>query len=137
MLVVLFLLGWMVGLITELQRSDLLSLEKLLHLPLSLSGIFTLNYLSSLFTLSVVLLVPLLIGLSIAMVIVKGPLMLLLFPLGLGFVFMVTAVSPPMSTPISMVVEQLNIFSFPFLNSVSRCDNFAPAIWAECSALRK
>ncbi len=42
-----------------------------------------------------------------------------------------------MSTPISMVVEQLKRLSFPALNSFSRWVNVAPGIWAECSTLRK
>src|SRR5262249_50513930 len=39
-----------------------------------------------------------------------------------------TAVRPPMSTPISIVVEQLNTLSLPALNACSRCVNVGPSI---------
>src|SRR5438552_3151289 len=39
-----FLLFWMLELVNELQRSEILSLEKFLHLPVSLSGVFLINY---------------------------------------------------------------------------------------------
>ncbi|HEX5273256.1 MAG TPA: hypothetical protein VFW33_22320, partial [Gemmataceae bacterium] len=39
-LVVAFLFVWATGLITELQRSEVLSLDKFLHLPVSLKGAF-------------------------------------------------------------------------------------------------
>src|SRR5262249_44940187 len=51
-LVVGFLFCWMIGLITVLQRSEVLSLDKFLHLPVSLAGVFFLNYLSSLVSLT-------------------------------------------------------------------------------------
>ena len=50
-LVVAFLFTWAIGLLTELQRSEVLSLDKFLHLPVSLTGAFLINYLSSLFEL--------------------------------------------------------------------------------------
>ena len=45
---VAFLFFWLIGLITELQRTDPLSLSKFLHLPVSANGAFLINYLSSL-----------------------------------------------------------------------------------------
>ena len=39
-LVVAFLFAWTIGLMIELQRSEVLALEKLLHLPISLRGAF-------------------------------------------------------------------------------------------------
>ena len=50
--VVGFLFFWMIGLITELQRTDPLSLSKFMHLPVSATGAFLINYLSSLFGLA-------------------------------------------------------------------------------------
>src|SRR5437660_181938 len=50
-LIVVFLFSWLGGLLNELQRSEALSLDKFLHLPVSLSGVFVLNYLSSLMSL--------------------------------------------------------------------------------------
>jgi len=92
-IVVAFLFFWMIGLVTELQRSDVLSFEKLLHLPISLSGAFVFNYVSSLFSFSLILFLPVMVGLSIALVVVKGPWMLVVFPLVAGFILMVTGVT--------------------------------------------
>lgn len=90
---VVFLFFWMIGLVTELQRSDALSFEKLLHLPISLSGAFVFNYISSLFSFSLIVFLPAMVGLSIALVIVKGPSMLIVFPLVAGFILMVTGIT--------------------------------------------
>ncbi|MFV1966119.1 MAG: hypothetical protein ACC628_11890, partial [Pirellulaceae bacterium] len=92
-LIVAFLFFWLTGLVTELQRSDVLSFEKLLHLPISLAGTFLFNYVSSLFSVSLVLFVPAMVGLSIALVIAKGPAMLIVLPLVISFVLMVTAIT--------------------------------------------
>lgn len=88
-----FLFFWMFGLMTELQRSELLSLDKLLHLPVSLFGAFLLNYLSSLVSLNLAVFLPLVLGLNLALVATHGPGMLLVFPLIVGFVLMVTGVT--------------------------------------------
>src|SRR6266487_3264865 len=63
-----FLISWIAGLLTELQRSEGLSLEKLLHLPVSLNGAFIMNYLSSLLSLTMIIFLPPLIGLSLGLV---------------------------------------------------------------------
>ena len=47
-MIVAFIFFWIIGLMSELQRTDSLSLSKFLHLPLSVSGVFFINYLSSL-----------------------------------------------------------------------------------------
>ena len=47
-LIVGFLFFWSIGLLTELQRTEPLSLSKFLHLPVSVNGAFLINYLSSL-----------------------------------------------------------------------------------------
>jgi hypothetical protein len=84
---------WLFGLAAEVQRSELLSLDKLLHLPISLSGAFVLNYFSSLVSLSVIAFTPAMIGLCIALVVTHGPRMLLAFPLVLAFLLLVTGVT--------------------------------------------
>lgn len=88
-----FLFFWLIGVLTELQRSELLSLDKFLHLPVTLRGAFVLNYLSSLVALPVALFLPGMLGVAIAQVVTKGPAMLLVFPLVFGFLFLVTAVT--------------------------------------------
>jgi len=92
-IVVAMLFFWMIGLLAELQRSESLSLDKFLHLPVSLSGAFLINYLSSLFSLTLMVFVPGMIGLILGQTIAHGPLMLLALPLILAAVFALTAVT--------------------------------------------
>ena len=88
---VFFLFFWMIGLLTELQRSETIDLQKLMHLPVALGQMFVINYFVSHFTLSIILVVPAMLGLAIGLVIARGPAMILLIPLALSMVFMVTA----------------------------------------------
>jgi ABC-2 type transport system permease protein len=92
-LVAAFLFAWSIGLLIELQRSELMSLKNLLHLPVSLSGAFFLNYTSSFASLTVVLFLPTMIGLCIASVFHYGAKSIVAFALLGAFLFMVTAVS--------------------------------------------
>lgn len=88
-----FLFFWMVELVNELQRSEILSLQNFFHLPVSLSTVFLINYVASLFTLATNLFVPFMAGLSAGLVFSRGPLMLFLFPLFSAFLLMVTALT--------------------------------------------
>jgi phosphate starvation-inducible membrane PsiE len=93
--VAVFLFFWFVILSVELQRSELLPLEKFLHYPISVSGLFLINYIASVLSehIAVFLFVPAMLGLSLGLVIVRGIAMLWLFPLLLAFLLMVTAVT--------------------------------------------
>jgi hypothetical protein len=86
-----FLFFWMIGLLTELQRSETIDLQRLMHLPVAIGPIFVINYLASHLALSLVVCVPLMLGLAIGLAVSRGPAMLLLVPLALGMVSMVTA----------------------------------------------
>jgi len=88
-----FLFSWLMGVLVELSRAELFSLDKFLHLPVSLTGVFLLNYLSSLFSLSLLFFLPSLVALSLALVIRRGPSHLLLFPLLGAFLLLVTGVT--------------------------------------------
>jgi ABC-2 type transport system permease protein len=88
-----FLISWTIGLMTELQRSEVLSFQKLLYYPISLFGTFLVNYVSSLVSVTLILFVPAMFGLCVASVVALGPRYLVLFPLLFGLVSMVTAVS--------------------------------------------
>ncbi len=88
-----FLFVWQTELMTELQRSEVLSFDKFLHLPVSLSGVFLLNYVASFFSISVNLFLPAMTGLSIGLVFSKGPAMLLLFPMVAALFLMITALT--------------------------------------------
>ncbi len=91
--VVAFLFFWMIGLLTELQRSEAISLNKLFHLPVSPSGAFLLNYLNSLATFTTLFFVPLMLGFTVALVINRGVSMLLAIPLLISFLLMVTSLT--------------------------------------------
>jgi ABC-2 type transport system permease protein len=91
--VVAFLFFWLIGLITELQRSDPLSLSKFLHLPVSANGAFLINYVSSLLRLSLIVFLPIMLAFSVALVVVKGIRMVPVLPLMAAFLLMVTALT--------------------------------------------
>lgn len=82
---------WTIGIVTELQRSEIIDLRHLLHLPVSLRDVFLLNYFASHLSFSLAMLLPGMLGLTIGLAIGHGPAMLLLLPLVLGFFFMITA----------------------------------------------
>ena len=90
-LTVVFLFFWMIGLLNELQRSETIDLQRLMHLPVLLGQIFAVNYVASHLALSIAIVVPSMIGLALGLAWSRGPSMLLLIPLGLSMVFMVTA----------------------------------------------
>jgi hypothetical protein len=92
-LVVGFLFCWSIGLLADLQRSDALSLDKFLHLPVSPAGAFLINYLSSFFSVTVVVFLPAMIGLALSLVLARGWALLLQFPLLAAFLVAVTALT--------------------------------------------
>ncbi len=89
-LICAFLLFWGVGLITDLQRNDPLSLSKFLHLPVSVQGAFLINYISSLARLSLLVFGPLMLAFALALVFVKGAVMWPVLPSLAAFLLMVT-----------------------------------------------
>jgi hypothetical protein len=91
LIVVAFLFFWMVGVVGELQRSEMIDVSRLLHLPISLRNIFLVNYLASHLTSSIILFLPGMLGLSAGLILGGRGFMILMFPLVLGVVFMVTA----------------------------------------------
>ena len=87
----LFLFFWTLGVMTELQRSETIDLPRLLHLPVSLRGVFLVNYIASLLTPSIILFLPAMIGLCFGLMWSRGWAMAWLLPLELAFVFMLSA----------------------------------------------
>ena len=71
-LVVLFLGLWTIGTVMELQRSEIIDLSRLLHLPVSLRDVFLLNYLASHFSFSLAATVPAMLGLTVGLVWAAG-----------------------------------------------------------------
>jgi ABC-2 type transport system permease protein len=86
-----FLIFWTLGLLTELQRSEAIDLQRLMHLPVKLGQIFFINYVASHFVLGLIIAVPAVFGLSAGMAIARGPIMLLMLPLSLAMITMITA----------------------------------------------
>jgi hypothetical protein len=91
--VIIFLFWWGIGILTDLQRSEALSLDKFLHLPVSLTSAFLINYLSSLLSLSTIVLVPAMVGFILGSILGEGPALVLLLPLLTAFLLMVTALT--------------------------------------------
>ena len=88
-----FLFFWMIGLMSELQQAELLSLDNFMHLPVSPAGAFFINYAGSSIGLSLIIFLPAMFGLGIGLTLSRGPGMILLFPLIVAFFLMVTAVT--------------------------------------------
>jgi hypothetical protein len=88
---VAFLFFWLIGLLAELQRSETIYLQRLMHLPVALGQMFVINYVASHFALSVVLMVPAMTGLALGLTFSRGPAMLLLLPLAWSMVFMISS----------------------------------------------
>jgi hypothetical protein len=92
-LVVTFLFFWMIGLVTELQRTEPLALSKFLHLPVTVDGAFLINYVSSLLRLSLIVFVPMMLGFCFALIYIKGAALIWTLPLLAAFLLMVTALT--------------------------------------------
>jgi hypothetical protein len=88
---VVFLFVWTLGVLVDLQRSEPIDVERLMHLPVALSQAFAVNYVASLAGMTIALFVPTMLGLCLGLALDRGPAMLLLAPLSMGLVFMVTA----------------------------------------------
>ncbi len=88
-----FVATWCIGVLTELQRTETLSLARFMHLPVSPRGVFFINYVSSLVSLSTILFLPVCSGFALGLAFSHGLRLLAAFPLSAAFLFMVTAVS--------------------------------------------
>jgi ABC-2 type transport system permease protein len=88
-----FLFTWCIGLLTDLQRFEALSLQKFLHLPVSPGGAFVVNYVSSLVSFNLIVFAPAMLGLTLGLALGRGPVWLLLLPVVLAFLLMVTALT--------------------------------------------
>ena len=92
-LVIGFLFMWGINVVGRVQQNNAISIEKLLHLPITFHGAFFLNFLSTFFNFTYITFVPLMIGLAIAMPIARGWPSAVAIPLTLSFLFMVTAIT--------------------------------------------
>ncbi|MBX9787428.1 MAG: hypothetical protein K2Y37_00805 [Pirellulales bacterium] len=90
-IVVAFLFFWSLGLLTDLQRAETFALSKFLHLPVPLSGAFLINYLGTLLRISLVIFVPVTLGLALGLSIRHG--LWSAVPLVAAFFLMITALT--------------------------------------------
>ena len=81
----------LISVVAELQRSESIELTRLLHLPIGLKQVFVFNYLISLASLSTIIALALMGGLSLGFVAGRGVRFVLLGLLVPGFIFMLTA----------------------------------------------
>lgn len=86
-----FLFFWLIGLLAELQRSETIDLQRLMHLPVALGQMFVINYVASHLALSIILMLPAMTGLAIGLTFSRGPTMLLLLPLAWSMALMISA----------------------------------------------
>ena len=85
--------SWIIGLGAQFKGSAALSIEKLLHLPVSPASAFLSNFISSFAQLNNVLFVPPLLGFSVASIAVNGVSFAVSLLATLALVFMATALS--------------------------------------------
>jgi hypothetical protein len=88
-----FLFFWLIGLLTDLQRSEGLAIDKVLHLPVSPTGAFLINYLSSLFSLTLIAFLPGMVGLILGQALAGSAAVLLALPLLVAFVLALTGLT--------------------------------------------
>jgi ABC-2 type transport system permease protein len=87
---IVFLFFWFIGLVIELQRSETIDLQKLMHLPVALGPLFVINFLVSHFTLSIIIAVPAMLGLGLGLALGRSFEMALVIPLAAGMIFMIS-----------------------------------------------
>lgn len=78
-----FVLMWVIALVTELQRGEMIDFRRMLYLPVSLRTVFLLNFSVSLFSPALAFFVLPLVAFCIATSTKLGPQMLLGIPIGL------------------------------------------------------
>jgi ABC-2 type transport system permease protein len=87
----IFLVLWLTGIASEIQRSETVDIGRLLHLPVSLRQVFILNYIASHLSFVIILFLPASLGLALGLMIGRNWQMIAIVPAILSFVFMVTA----------------------------------------------
>jgi len=92
-LVFVFLLFWIIEISTELTRSDGVSMDRIMHLPISPSHVFSLNYILSMGNLPFIYFTCICIGLILGGSISHGPSVLLIAIPLLAYLVMITALT--------------------------------------------
>lgn len=92
-IVVAYLLFWVIELMIELQRAEMVSPDKLMHLPASHWTLFLLNYIQSWICFVNLAFVPAMVTLALTLGFSRGPLMFAMLPPLIAFLFMTTALT--------------------------------------------
>jgi hypothetical protein len=86
-----FVFFWCIGIVSEIQRSESIDLQRLLHLPVKLKDAFFVNFVASHFSLSLLLLFPAVLGMALGVLATDKIGCVVLLPLVLSCVFAVSS----------------------------------------------
>ena len=123
-LVVIFLVFWIVEISTELTRSDGVSMDRIMHLPISPSHVFSLNYILSLGNLPFIYFTCISIGLILGGSMAHGPSVLLIAIPVLAYLMMITALTSHLRSILSAWVanpkrRRLVMVMLPFVVGIT------------------
>ena len=96
---------WGLMVLGQLQQTETVSFEKLLHLPVSFKGAFLLNYLSSFSNSAVILGAPVLFGIAVGAILAKGAAGLGLLFATFGWLFLLSTLTYLFRGWVSRVVQ--------------------------------
>ena len=119
-MVMFFLFSACMSLFGKLQLNEVISIERLLHLPVSLNGAFLINYLSSFFDATTLLFVPGMLGYTIGVILTKGSSMFILLPALLAILFLTTSLFQQLRAKLASVLQNkrtkgIVVVGIPFL----------------------
>lgn len=89
--VLMFVFIWCIGIVSEIQRSESIDLQRLLHLPVKLKDAFMVNYVASHVSISLMLLIPAMVGVAIGAMIAGRFAYVVILPLVVSCVFAVSS----------------------------------------------
>jgi len=90
-LAIAFVFTWSIGVLVELQRSELIDVPRLLQFPVRLAPVFLVNYAASHVGMSIVLFLPAMVGVALGAAAASGPTQLAIALPALALVFCTTA----------------------------------------------
>lgn len=123
-LVFAFLLFWIIEISTELTRSDGVSMDRIMHLPISPSHVFSLNYILSLGNLPFIYFTCICMGLILGGSISRGPSVLLIAIPLVAYLLMITALTSHLRSILSAWVanpkrRRLVMLLLPFVVGIT------------------
>lgn len=110
--VAVFIGMWSFHVMNRVQQNDAISVEKLLHLPVTFRGAFLLNYLETFSNVTFLTFAPLIIGLAVSMPFARGSETAVAIPLSISFLFMVTAITWQLRSWLAMKMQNKRMKGF-------------------------